>query len=149
MIKFKINGECVPKERPRHRTIRTVDGRVISVEYTPQKTKEFEEKVRFEFMASTSEQMPVYDKDVPLEAEIIIHTAIPKSYTKKKREQCLAGKVGVTKKPDLDNLAKAILDSIQNGYAMYDDAQVTKLYIEKLWTEDEPYAEVTIKGVDE
>ena len=50
------------------------------------------------------------------------------------------------KKPDVDNLAKTILDSL-NGIAYHDDAQVSKCTIEKYYS-DKPRIEVTIKQHD-
>ena len=47
-----------------------------------------------------------------------------------------------TKKPDTDNIAKAILDAL-NGVAYYDDAQVVELHVVKKYS-DEPRAEVMI-----
>ena len=47
-----------------------------------------------------------------------------------------------TKKPDTDNIAKAILDAL-NGLAYYDDAQICQLEVYKFYS-DEPRAEVYI-----
>ena len=50
-----------------------------------------------------------------------------------------------TKKPDADNIAKAILDAL-NGLAFYDDAQVVYLQVSKRYS-NEPRAVVFIDDV--
>ncbi len=44
--------------------------------------------------------------------------------------------VSPTKKPDIDNIAKVILDAL-NKLAFKDDNQITKLSIEKVYSEEE------------
>ena len=146
MIHFRYNGEAVGKGRPRV----TARGGKFAHAYTPKRTKEFEDAIRFEFMASTSDPMPVYPKGTPLQAKILIGCAIPKSYSKKKQAQCREGILVPDKKPDLDNICKAVLDALQgnkgrneSGYAFDDDSQVVKLVAEKIYS-DEPFVEVTI-----
>lgn len=150
MIYFKYKGEPVGKGRPRvtARKSKKNDNAVFAHAYTPKKTREFEENIRFEFMASTSDALPVYGKDVPLIAEMKFAFAVPKSYTKKKRAACLNGEIMHTGKPDTDNIAKSVLDAVSGGYAMCDDSQVVTLILEKVYAE-ESYVEVKIYPADE
>lgn len=138
MIYFKFKGEPVGKGRPRV----TARGGKFAHAYTPKKTKDFEDAIRFEFMASNCEKMPVYPKDIPLKVDMTFAFGIPKSYSKKKHEQCLNGIIQHTKKPDADNVAKAVLDAL-SGCAMEDDSQVVVMQLEKIYAE-EPYVEVKI-----
>ena len=55
------------------------------------------------------------------------------------------GLIFPTKKPDTDNIAKAILDAL-NGLAYYDDAQVVNLEVQKRYS-NEPRAEVFINDI--
>ena len=48
----------------------------------------------------------------------------------------LACNISPTKKPDIDNIAKIILDAL-NKLAFNDDNQITKLNIEKIYSEEE------------
>ena len=137
MICFRFKGEPVGKGRPKI----TTRGKYAHA-YTPKKTKEFEENIRFEFMASTSERMPVYPKDMPVKIEMEFGFEVPKSYSQKKRRACLLGQVQHTKKPDADNIAKAVCDAL-NGYAFEDDSQIVFMQLEKVYAE-EPYVEVRI-----
>ena len=63
-------------------------------------------------------------------AEIIGIFPIPKSESKKRKADMLAGKILHTKKIDCDNLCKTVLDAL-NGIAYDDDKQVCRLYAEK------------------
>jgi len=58
----------------------------------------------------------------------------PQSLSKKERNEIDGGKtVPKTTKPDIDNLTKAILDAL-NGIVWKDDAQVTQINIQKIWS---------------
>ena len=50
-----------------------------------------------------------------------------------------------TKKPDVDNVAKSILDSL-NGMAYKDDSQVVECIVRK-WYADEPKVKVKLMEV--
>ena len=138
MIHFRYNGEPVGKGRPRV----TARGGKFAHAYTPKKTKDYEDAIRFEFISSNCEPMPVFDKDTPLVAVMTFAFAVPKSYSKKDREACLKGEKAHTKKPDTDNCVKSVLDALE-GAAFESDASVTWIYAEKIYAE-EPYVEVSI-----
>ena len=139
MIQFTYHGEAVGKGRPRV----TRRGGFVQT-YTPPKTRAFEEAIKFEFMAGNSDPMPVYPKGEPLVAYITVYEAIPKSYTKKQRKLIDEGKLYPTKKPDCDNILKAVLDAL-NGCAYEDDSQVVHATISKAYA-DEPSVIVNIMG---
>ena len=71
---------------------------------------------------------------------------MPESWPKSKKAKALAGIITPTVKPDADNLAKSVCDSL-NGVAWADDKQVIKLHVIKaygvprveveIWTEGE------------
>ena len=138
MIKFKYMGEPIGKGRPRV----TARGGKFAHAYTPKRTKDFEDAIRFEFNVSNCEQMPVYDKGTPLQAEMTFAFGVPKSYSKKKRAACLNGEIMHTIKPDTDNIVKSVLDAL-SGAAFADDSQVVKVTAEKIYAE-ESYVEVVI-----
>lgn len=142
MIHFKYRGEAVGKGRPRV----TRRGNHVHT-YTPERTRIFEDAMRFELLASTCERTPIYPAGIPLKAIITIGMRVPKSYSKVKREKCLKGEIIPTKKPDIDNVLKSIFDALC-GFAMDDDSQIVEVVAEKLYTE-EPYVEVTITRKDE
>ena len=48
----------------------------------------------------------------------------------------LQNEISPTKKPDIDNIVKIILDAM-NKFAFKDDTQITKLSVEKRYGEEE------------
>jgi len=128
MIELEIIGKPMGKARPRVSRYGT---------YTPQKTINYESLVNYTFIQK-------YPKFKPYEGEVKVKiTAIfevPKSYSKKKRESLLPipgiekSGAGYTHKPDVDNITKIILDSL-NGLAYKDDSQVTCLLVFKEYGE--------------
>lgn len=119
MIKFVVLGKPVAKARPRM----TRQG----FAYTPQKTVNYENLVRYTFQSEFPSHEPFLGL---IEANITCIFDIPKSYSKKKTKELLETHNNYNHKPDLDNIAKIILDSL-NGIAYKDDSQVTILHINK------------------
>lgn len=129
-VTFTVSGEPQGKERP------CVTGRGT---YTPPKTKAYEQLVR---LAYKTQCKNADFGAAPLSVSIRAYYKIPKSAAKRQRERMLADKTWPAKKPDADNLAKAVLDSL-NGLAYKDDAQVICLGVIKQWDE-KPRVEVWI-----
>lgn len=135
-INFTVLGIPVGKGRPK---FSTVNGHAAA--YTPAKTANYETLVKLSYQQQCGDCKP-YEKDVPLVATIHAYFPIPKSVSKRKREIMQGGLVPHTKKPDADNLAKAVLDAL-NGIAFYDDSQVASLRVAKYYSE-EPHVDVEI-----
>lgn len=124
-----IQGKVKGKARPR-----VYNG----VAFTPHDTVVYENWVRQCYMEQDGR---FHEGEVC--ALIWAYIEIPKSFTKKRRQRCIEGKERPIRKPDLDNVAKIILDSL-NGIAYRDDTQVTTLRIRRVWTED---AERVVLGI--
>ena len=137
-VKFEVLGVPVGKGRPK---FSTVNGHAVA--YTPAKTANYETLVRLSYQQQIGSFM--FDKDKPLRAIIRAFFPIPKSASKKKREQMEAGKIRHTKKCDADNIAKSCLDAL-NGIAFYDDSQVCELSISKFYG-NTPKVEIIIDEV--
>lgn len=86
------------------------------------------------------------DADEELRANIIAYYPIAKNTSKKKRQQMLAGLIRPTKKPDLDNVIKSILDAL-NKVAYHDDTQIVSLSMEKFYS-GSPRVEVSISNLE-
>ena len=123
---FEIVGEPQGKGRPRFST----RGGFVKT-YTPDKTASYENFVKVCYLNKYKGQK----LDGEIIAEIIAYFSIPNSFSKKKRAQAIEGKIRPTKKPDTDNIAKTILDSL-NGIAFEDDKQVVALLVKKLYGEE-------------
>lgn len=123
---FEVPGKVIGKERPR---INMYTGRV----YTPNKTKEYENLIQqyFKIKYPTSE---VLENRICI--DIIAYFKIPKGTSKIKVEEMKKGSVSPTQKPDIDNIAKSVLDAM-NKIAFKDDNQVTKISIEKCFGTEE------------
>lgn len=122
IIEFKIKGQPQGKARPRFNGNHT---------YTPRVTKDYEHLVRTSYIAQCGNQMNDFNK-----ITIKAYFEIPKSATKKERAEIIEGK-RINKKPDIDNIIKIILDSL-NGLAYADDKQITKIEASKSYTLGDP-----------
>jgi Holliday junction resolvase RusA-like endonuclease len=132
---FTVYGEPVGKGRPRFAR----RGKFTST-YTPLKTKTYEDEIRMMARAAMGSSEPL---ETPMTVAIYIRVGIPASYSKQKRKDALSGILKPTKKPDLDNVAKCFLDSM-NEIVYLDDKQVINLHVTKVYAET-PAVEVMVK----
>lgn len=130
MITFTISGAPRGKGRPRY----TGRGGFPRT-YTDAKTKAYERQVQEAYKRAGG---PRYSGPVAVEITAIFEP--PSSISQKKRAKMMGTYCG--KKPDLDNIIKAILDGL-NGTAYEDDRQVTAVTAQKVFGET-ARAEVTI-----
>lgn len=127
-IEFTINGECVPKARPRFSKFGHV--------YTTPKTRAYENIVK-----STAIDNRVPCVTTALRVELVIYKSIPKSFSKAKRKLANEGKIYPIVKPDIDNYVKSVLDGL-NGVLFIDDKQIVDFRAVKKYS-DNPRVEVT------
>ena len=134
MEKFEVIGNIVGKGRPRFTRI----GGYVRT-YTPKKTHDYEGLIKESYKGGIYEGA--------LKIRINAFFMIPKSYTKKKKME-LPGKVYMMK-PDIDNIAKSVLDGL-NGVAWSDDTQVVEMSITKHYAMDDvEKLEIIIEGLNE
>ena len=79
--------------------------------------------------------------------EIDIYFSIPKSYSKCKRSAAECNIIRPTKKPDIDNVTKSVLDAL-NGVAYKDDTQVAEVSVRKWWTAGSDRIDVRIEKAE-
>jgi Holliday junction resolvase RusA-like endonuclease len=125
-IMFTIYGEPVPKGRPRFST----RGK-FPVAYTPEKTKNYESEVAMMAKAAMGASEPL---EGALEAFIYVTFAVPASYSKKRTEACLSGQEKHTKKPDMDNVVKYVIDGMDK-IVFENDSQFTSIHATKVYGE--------------
>ena len=141
-VQFTILGDPVAKGRSKHRTITTRDGRQFNQEYTPAKTRNYEQTVRLEYERQVGQCFPA---DAALAMEIAIYKRIPKGMTKRNRERVAAKELRPGKKPDVSNVIKSVEDGL-NGVAYHDDNQIVdQRGIE--WYDETPRVEVQISVI--
>ena len=114
-ITFVVDGTPVPKGRPRFSL-----GHV----YTPQRTREFEAKVRGAAKAAMRGRPAT---DMPVRVSIHAYREIPKSWSKNKQERARHGEIMPSSHGmDIDNVYKSVLDGMI-GTVYIDDCQVVEL----------------------
>lgn len=118
MIQFEIKGRPQAKQRPRFSRGHT---------YTPKETVKFEKYVKECFEESKYEML-----SGTLKATLTFIYEVPKSKSKSIKNDMLNHVIRPTQRPDLDNLAKSILDSL-NGLAYEDDSQIVELNCTKYY----------------
>ena len=124
MIHFKIEGKPVPQGRPR--AVRMGAGVRM---YDPPKSKVYKQMVAAK-VRSYMKINGIQTITEPLAVHLNFYFTPPKSYSKKRIRAIEAKEELFTKKPDLDNLAKSILDSC-NNLLFKDDSQIVALTIGK------------------
>ena len=135
-LSFVVYGEPVGKSRPRF-NMKT------GIVYTPKKTKDYEVKVRqAAWVAMMQNKYKLFDGNCSVEIKAFLK--IPKSWTKQKRFEAELGKI-IPTKPDIDNIAKSILDGAQ-GVTFKDDKQIFHLAVTKRYQDEntEPQVQVNI-----
>lgn len=126
IVSFVVPGAPVGKGRPRA----TRRGKHIQL-YTPEETANYESLVAL----AASQAMAgrgLYAGPVVLQLDI--HMAVPKSWSKKAKAAALADIAPPMKKPDSDNVIKAICDAL-NGVVWVDDVQVVDSITRKRYRE--------------
>lgn len=123
IVRFTVPGVPVGKGRPK---VSTRGGKFARM-YTPEKTASYESLVALAARQAMA-GMPLFDG--PVEVVMAILLPVPASWSKKKQAEALRGVLLPTKKPDADNVVKAIFDGI-NGVVWHDDVQVCGLLMVK------------------
>ena len=106
--------------------------------YDPKKTADFKKQLRL--LAQAEHVEPLQDA---LSVEIWFYRAVQKSISKKEHIRRTTGCVRPIKKPDIDNLCKATLDSF-NGILWKDDSQIVDLNLHKYYS-DNPRIEIELE----
>ena len=126
IYEFEVPGKVIGKGRPR---LNTYTGSV----YMPTKTKDYETLVEQYFLLKYPKFKVLEGR---LKVSIVAYFEIPKSTKKSDVGEMLENNISPTKKPDIDNVVKVVLDSM-NKFAFRDDTQITKLEVEKVYSLEE------------
>lgn len=137
-IEFSIPGTPFGKQRPKFSRA----GRYVKT-YTPDETVRYENLVKLMYQQAADGRR--FEDGTMLDMRIIAYYGIPRSTSKKRRKAMLEHRIRPTKKPDLDNIAKVICDSL-NLVAYHDDSAIVDTQIRKFYSED-PRVDVIISAV--
>lgn len=129
-VYFYVEGKPQPKQRPRFYT----RGKFAKA-YTPSETVTYENLVRFCYKKQLGD---IFFRG-PIKVKIEIVVAIEKKHFGKKGlnkegEEKYKNHIPPVKKPDLDNVAKSILDAL-NEVAWHDDCQIVQLTCTKRYSQ--------------
>lgn len=127
-----VSGKIRGKGRPRFAR--------NGVIYTPTETKLYERLIRDKFIESYGEVRTENKVEVMIAASF----NIPKSWSKRKKSEAVNKYAPV--KPDIDNIVKIVLDSL-NGVAYADDKQVVRILAEKIYREDEENIKIIVREI--
>lgn len=132
IYEFEVPGRVIGKGRPRLNSY-------TGIVYTPTRTKDYESLVEQYFLLKYPRFKVLEGR---IKVSIIAYFSIPKTTKKADINEMLENNISPTKKPDIDNIVKAILDSM-NKFAFKDDNQITKLEVEKKYAiEDKVYVKI-------
>ena len=122
-FKFTIPGEPVGKESPR-----TVNQKGVIRTYIPEKTAVYMQAVQYLYRQANGPNFG----EKPIAISIRAFFPVPKSASRKKREDMLGDVIKPTVTPDADNIQKAICDAL-NKVAYDDDKQVVSSSVVKMY----------------
>lgn len=135
-VDFVIQGKVQAKQRPRF-------NRYSGKTYTPNETIAYENWVKTCYLEKYKDKELI---EKPLRVTIKAYFEIPKSTSKKRKQQMMDNEILPMVKPDTDNIAKGVLDSL-NGIAYKDDKQVVELIVNKYYN-NTPYVSVMIEEIE-
>lgn len=126
-VRFEVPGE--PQGKGRARVGRGPGGHARM--FTPQKTVAYEGLIALAAQQAMEGRPPI---DSACAVLIDAYCSVPRSWSKKKRAEALAGEVYPVSKPDVDNIAKAVGDGA-NGVVWVDDKLIADLRIRRRYAE--------------
>jgi Holliday junction resolvase RusA-like endonuclease len=109
------------------------------VMYSPAEVRKWQAEARYLAQQHMKDQNPLKGM---LLVDIRVYLAPPVAMSKKKRALALTGLIHPITRPDCDNYAKSVLDSL-NGICWLDDAQIVHLTVSKHFSE-KPRVEIDI-----
>lgn len=128
-ICFTVPGK--PQGKARARTFYNPKTQGMS-SVTPEKTVLYENFISTCYLQIAGEER--FEDTAYIRIRIQAFFEVPKSSSKVKKEAMLNGEILPAKKPDIDNIAKAVLDAL-NSVAYRDDTQVVELQLRKQYSE--------------
>ena len=127
----KVPGKPKGKARPRF-----AKGRA----YTPKNTVEYEKLISQCYQEQNGTK---HEGEISLDIKAVF--MIPKSWTNRKKKTYVDEKRRPEIRPDIDNIAKVVMDAL-NGIAYEDDSQVVDMKVSKVYDIGSEGLLITIGG---
>lgn len=142
MIKFEIPGEPMAQQRPKFSScIDPKTGRKITKAYDPVKSKDYKTYIKY----IASQHKPAELLQGALKVSLDVYKSIPNSWSNVKKKSAKWGVLRPLTKPDLDNVAKGVLDACTK-IIWNDDNQIVELIVRKYYS-DNPRIEVIVEAL--
>jgi len=142
LIELDIPGEPQGKQRAKARMFGKGQKRHVMT-YTPEKTVSYETFIKELFAIKYPDFEPV---ESALEMNLVLWLMIPTSASNKKKQLMEAGKLRPKKRPDNDNVLKAVMDALE-GLAYKNDSQIVDTSTRKYYAK-KPCLGIMIHSVD-
>ena len=127
-VSFTVPGK--PQGKGRAKTYHNKNAGFTTT-VTPDKTVLYENFIKDRYLQQAGGAF--FEQGTPVHIGIVARFLPPKSTSKKKRAEMLNRDILPLKKPDIDNVVKAVCDAL-NGIAYHDDAQVASIRIVKVYS---------------
>lgn len=138
--RFTVWGTIRGQGRPR-----AVSKGGFATVYKPKEDKLYESQIASAYISDCGNPAPY--GEVPLDLTVVCRYAIPASFSKKKRDEALSGRLLPTKKPDADNILKSVMDAL-NGKAYPDDKFVVNVTLIQVYSSEAESMEVTLHQIE-
>lgn len=135
LVTFEVPGEPRGKGRPRF-------NKQTGKAYTDSETRAYEDKI----VAYYRKQLGAFrwPENAFVSVQVTAYYPIPKSATKDATAAMREGAMLPSRKPDIDNVMKIVLDAL-NGVAYKDDSRVVCVEAQKIYS-DIPRLEIRMRG---
>ena len=139
IVGIEVTFYSEPVAQQRHRY--SARGNFVRA-YDPKKSRDYKTDLRTIAQEVYRQRPDFVPFDCALNMMVKTFRSIPKSFSKKKHEEALAGKIRPTTKPDLSNYVKGIEDGL-NGILWKDDSLIVSESCHKFYS-DQPRIELTV-----
>lgn len=129
LINLTVPGEPQGKQRPKAR-IFGKGQKARGMLYTPEKTVQYETFIKELFAIKYPDFEPV---EIALTLVLTAGLTIPTSASRIKKQKMEDGEIRPTKKPDNDNVLKAVMDALE-GLAYKNDSQIVSAGVDKFYS---------------
>ena len=143
MINLTIYGKIVPQKRPKFAR----HGNFVQT-YDPPECREYKKMVRLFANQAVAKQKGFKPYERAVEVVMWFFFAMPASFSDVELLEAANGRLRPTGRPDLDNLAKGVMDAVK-GILWKDDSIVVTLHVKKFYTPGKERVEMAIKEVSE